>query len=315
MEYGLLPHQVAMSLNAEVLRRQKINLQFKKKFSQKSIVSRWRYFKEDLDAASTFDAAGLHLEYTQGKWTFFGDQSASILQRAMYSNSLGARYEGESLLVGFGGAFDVKRPRSPALYANIRYFFDRNLGSFALKNSKTLIKVKVKSNAPGRSVPGALVKLLQDGNIIAEKKSSPDGLVEFSEGRCCDEFKITVNANGFEENQSVYLTPLSITRSTSVIINDHRKIAVEYFVTENGREPSRVNVVNFYDEINEALLGCDGCSYAGNSIFVPIDGLVTLRVNQSLLPFAYQIEKDDTFEIDSRNENLKSVKVTLKRRG
>jgi hypothetical protein len=100
-----------------------------------------------------------------------------------------------------------------------------------------------------------------------------------------------------------------------VIINDHRKIAVEYFVTENGREPSRVNVVNFYDEINEALLGCDGCSYAGNSIFVPIDGLVTLRVNQSLLPFAYQIEKDDTFEIDSRNENLKSVKVTLKRRG
>jgi hypothetical protein len=246
MEYGLLPHSFAASLNSIFWQRQKFTVALRKKFSERSFVSRWRQFAVDSQEPSTTENSNEHFELVRQKWTYFYDQSSSLIRKSVLSNSIGCKFEGDSLTTGLGARMDGLDAKRVGYFGDVRYFFDQNLARTALQWSKTSVKVKVKSNAPGVAVVGAKVDLFLDGKLIASRVSSPDGVVEFTEGRCCQDYRVVATFGGMSGEADVYLSAMGLDRLVSVVINDHKKASVNFYVKINERL-ERLNLSNFYD--------------------------------------------------------------------
>jgi hypothetical protein len=278
-------------------------------------LKRWPHFAVDEDVDSTSEISGVHLELKNSKWTYYADQSASLISGKIWSNTIGARYEGDEITAGIAGSIEGSNYRLPTFNASLRYFLSENLRSLSLRTSKNRLLVKVRSNAPGVFINGAVVELRKSGQLIATRVSSANGMVEFSEARCCETYNLSVELHGHKAESIVHVTPLSLNPSDLLIIEDHNKLHLDFLLVKPENRFEKANISNVFEEIGESIVSCPGCIQVNNDIYAPKDKRVSFEFNSSLLPFGLELDRIEPDFIDSSDTKTSQIRVLLKARG
>ena len=311
LEYGLLPHSISANMQSKFGKRHNTGMQIRHNFKDKSFVNRWAFVSKDLGPGATAESSTLHLEFGGGKWTYFVDQSATMIKKDIRGSVAGFRFDGDKVQAS-ASVSRFQPTKGPfSFVAEFRYFFDENIRSLALRSSKTKIDVAVLSNAGDKPVGGVVVNLLLNNTVIGSAVSSPEGRVAFTEGRCCEEY--VVQAEHLKQTMSavVLISPGNLERSVKLYVNDHKKVQVEFFLqsTKNGLE--KLNIQNYFPEIGEGILGHHSAVYSNNSLLIPIAGLVDLTMNEQLLPFQYRLISVSGDKFDTTVDGVQVVRILV----
>jgi hypothetical protein len=306
---------ITTGFNAEAFGRQRLSVKISRTLQRKSFVSRFRQFAKDGLPDTFSESTGGHIEVRGDRWTYFWDQSASILQRKLWSNTLGVRYDGDQIVAGVGASFEGKKVRQSSFIGNLRYFFSDNLRSISQKLVKRLIKVNVRSNAPGAAVVDGNMELLQNGQLLVSRQLQGDGVTEFFEAKCCGDYELRF-VNGTEEvRQGVFVSEVWQEKSVTLTLSDHREMLVDFVVQAPNGSFEAVALNNHISELSESIVSCDGCRYANNYVYVSRRSNVKLLINESLLPFSYQFGGFDHEAVDGAIKDRGRIKVILRGRG
>ena len=310
-EYGLLPHFAGVNLSTRFGGGQSFNFGMREYFKQKSFANRWRFVVKDDVAAGTSEGSQLHLETSKGDWTYFIDQSASIINKQSIGSGMGFQFTGNR----FNTALRFLRPKLDngpvTALGDFRYFFDKNIRSVTIGLARSKIKVRVLSVAGDNPVSGAKLDILKDGEIVGGLETSAEGEALFLGARCCGEYEVRAKHRDFSAEGTAYVSASLREPSLTLYIVDHRKIPVEFYVRKSNLELERVNIANFYPEIGEAIVSLAGAMYEGGFIYVPISGSVNLVINDGLLPFRYHVLSVDGAIVDTKIDSPKPVRVVL----
>jgi hypothetical protein len=315
LDYGIWPHLLGTGLSTKFFGNQRFNMSINRKLRPIETLKRWPHFAVDEDVDSTSEISGVHLELKNSKWTYYADQSASLISGKIWSNTIGARYEGDEITAGIAGSIEGSNYRLPTFNASLRYFLSENLRSLSLRTSKNRLLVKVRSNAPGVFINGAVVELRKSGQLIATRVSSANGMVEFSEARCCETYNLSVELHGHKAESIVHVTPLSLNPSDLLIIEDHNKLHLDFLLVKPENRFEKANISNVFEEIGESIVSCPGCIQVNNDIYAPKDKRVSFEFNSSLLPFGLELDRIEPDFIDSSDTKTSQIRVLLKARG
>lgn len=310
-EYAFLPHSAGASISTEFAGAQEVNFGVRHYFKQKSFVRRWRFVRAEEQISGTSETSNIHLEATFGRFSYFVDQTSSFLKKIPLATGFGLRFNGEKTHAGFRMTRGDATKASIGALFDIRYFFDKNIRSASVRLTNAKIRVRVLSVAGDKVIPGATVSLIRDGVTIDKAEASQDGDVLFTKAKCCGEFSVRAVLGEFVSDVSVFLSETMMEPSVTVFMEDHRKVYVEFFVKKEGNKLERLDIGNFYPEVGDAIVGFKGAIYQDNYIFIPISGFVEPVLNESILPYRFQVLSIDGGEFNTRQSGGHNIRVIL----